>query len=134
MHDTWRLGRAEVCERFLKHLSNIVEDRPRENVPDNDPDFNVPCQCGGDNRSSNCLWIALDGWIQSGDLLLNVDGRNAISVKCRGMRPNAWHCGEGGLRTRTHDYIRHGTICLLSAMSCADGKLIDRTEQQPTHV
>ena len=42
--------------------------------------------------------------------------------------------GVGHVRTRTHDYMRHGTICLCAAMSYLEGKLIYRTEHKHTHV
>ena len=42
--------------------------------------------------------------------------------------------GCGHIRTRTHDYIRHGTVTLFAALSYLEGKLIYRTEQQHTHV
>ena len=42
--------------------------------------------------------------------------------------------GEGYICTRTHDYYRHGTVCLFAAMSYLEGKLIYRTEQAHTHV
>ena len=42
--------------------------------------------------------------------------------------------GVGHLRTRTHDYIRHGTVCLFAAMSYLEGKLIYRTEARHTHL
>lgn len=42
--------------------------------------------------------------------------------------------GVGEVRTKTHDYKRHGTITLFAAMSYLDGKLISRTEKQHTHV
>ena len=42
--------------------------------------------------------------------------------------------GVGELRTRTHDYKRHGTITLFAALNYLDGKLIARTEEQHTHV
>ena len=42
--------------------------------------------------------------------------------------------GVGELRTRTHDYKRHGTITLFAALNYLDGKLIARTEAQHTHV
>ncbi len=41
--------------------------------------------------------------------------------------------GVGELRTRTHDYKRHGTITLFAALNYLDGKLT-RTEEQHTHV
>ena len=42
--------------------------------------------------------------------------------------------GIGHIRTRTHDYVRHGTIALFAALNYLDGKLISRTEQKHTHV
>ncbi|MGH8626615.1 MAG: IS630 family transposase [Gammaproteobacteria bacterium] len=34
--------------------------------------------------------------------------------------------GIGHIRTRTHDYVRHGTITLFAALSYLDGKIISR--------
>ncbi len=42
--------------------------------------------------------------------------------------------GVGHVRTRTHDYIRHGTITLFAALNYLNGKLTYRTEQKHTHV
>jgi transposase len=42
--------------------------------------------------------------------------------------------GIGHIRTRTHDYTRHGTITLFAALNYLDGKLISRTERRHTHV
>jgi transposase len=42
--------------------------------------------------------------------------------------------GVGDIRTRTHDYRRHGTITLFAAMNYLDGKLIARLEAEHTHV
>jgi transposase len=42
--------------------------------------------------------------------------------------------GAGHIRTKTHDYIRHGTITLFAALNYLDGKIIGRTEDQHTHV
>lgn len=42
--------------------------------------------------------------------------------------------GVGHVRTRTHDYVRHGTITLFAALSYLDGKIISRTETHHTHV
>lgn len=42
--------------------------------------------------------------------------------------------GMGHIRTRTHDYWRHGTITLFAALNYLDGKLIARTERRHTHV
>lgn len=42
--------------------------------------------------------------------------------------------GIGHIRTRTHDYKRHGTITLFAALNYLDGKLISRTERHHTHI
>ena len=42
--------------------------------------------------------------------------------------------GIGHIRTRTHDYIRHGTITLFAALSYLDGKILSRIEARHTHV
>ena len=42
--------------------------------------------------------------------------------------------GIGQIRTPTHEYIRHRTVCLFAAMSNLEGKLIYRTEQKHAHV
>ena len=42
--------------------------------------------------------------------------------------------GVGHVATHTHDYRRHGTITLFTALNYLDGKLIRRTEQRHTHV
>ena len=42
--------------------------------------------------------------------------------------------GIGEIRTKTHDYKRHGTITLFAALNYLEGKLITGTERKHTHV
>ena len=42
--------------------------------------------------------------------------------------------GVGHIRTRTHDYYRHGTVTLFAALNYLDGKIIARAEARHTHV
>lgn len=42
--------------------------------------------------------------------------------------------GIGHIRTKTHDYKRHGTVTLFAALNYLEGKLITRTEIRHTHV
>ena len=42
--------------------------------------------------------------------------------------------GMGPIRTRTHDYRRHGTITLFAALNYLDGKILARSEARHTHV
>lgn len=41
--------------------------------------------------------------------------------------------GMGHVSTKTHDYIRHGTLTLFTALSYLDGKLISQTAKRHTH-
>ena len=41
--------------------------------------------------------------------------------------------GIGHIRTKTHDYTRHGTLTLFAALSYLDGRLISRTGKRHTH-
>jgi transposase len=42
--------------------------------------------------------------------------------------------GIGHIRTRTHDFIRHGTVTLFAALNYLDGKIISRIAQRHDHV
>jgi transposase len=42
--------------------------------------------------------------------------------------------GIGHVRTRTHDYTRHGTVTLFAALNYADGRILSSTAQQHTHL
>jgi transposase len=42
--------------------------------------------------------------------------------------------GLGHIRTRTHDYTRHGTLTLFAAMDYLDGKIFHNTAARHTHV
>ena len=42
--------------------------------------------------------------------------------------------GLGHIRTRTHDYIRHGTVTLFAALNYLDGKILSTTAEHHTHV
>lgn len=42
--------------------------------------------------------------------------------------------GVGHIRTRTHDYTRHGTVTLFAALNYLDGKVLSTTAQRHTNV
>lgn len=42
--------------------------------------------------------------------------------------------GMGHIKTKTHDYIRHGTLTLFTALNHLEGTLISRIENKHTHV
>lgn len=41
--------------------------------------------------------------------------------------------GMGHIRTKTHDYTRHGTLTLFAALNYLDGKILSRTAARHTH-
>lgn len=41
---------------------------------------------------------------------------------------------EGHVRTRTHDYIRNGTVTLFAALNYLDGRIISSTAERHTHI
>ena len=41
--------------------------------------------------------------------------------------------GIGHIRTKTHDYFRHGTVTLFAALNYLDGKVIAHTAEKHTH-
>lgn len=42
--------------------------------------------------------------------------------------------GIGHIRTRTHDYTRHGTVTLFAALNYLDGRILSTTAPRHTHV
>lgn len=42
--------------------------------------------------------------------------------------------GIGHIRTRTHDYTRHGTVTLFAALNYLDGRILSTTAPKHTHV
>ena len=42
--------------------------------------------------------------------------------------------GVGQIRTRTHDYTRHGTVTLFAALNYLDGKILSTTAPRHTHL
>jgi transposase len=41
--------------------------------------------------------------------------------------------GQGHVRTRTHDYYRHGTVCLFAALNYLEGKIISQIAPRHRH-
>lgn len=41
--------------------------------------------------------------------------------------------GVGHIRTKTHDYVRHGTLTLFAALNYLDGKILRQTAEKHTH-
>lgn len=57
-----------------------------------------------------------------------------VSVRRWNVPSRACPWGPADIRTRTHDYYRHGTVTLFAALNYLDGKILSRTEPRHTHV
>lgn len=93
VHDAWRLVRADLCERFLKHLCHEVEKRLRAEPFGAETDLRVRCRYGGERKYSNALWITRESWIRHEDTPSNEDGRHAIKLQSSKPGPNGWFWG-----------------------------------------
>lgn len=92
VHDAWPLVRAEICQRFLEHLRDIVDDRLKAMPAAFGDDVQVRCHYGGEKRWSNYLWITRDRWRRYDDLY---PGRTAVGIQSHHRQggPNGWLWG-----------------------------------------
>lgn len=89
VHDAWPVVRAELCERFLPHLRQVVEDR----LPKQLSDIKVQCRYRREKKYSSSLWITRDAWVRYDDLPSNRDGRTAIKLQSVRRGPTRWYWG-----------------------------------------
>ena len=61
-------------------------------------------------------------------VVISVDEKTQIQALGRTQRPLPMKPGHAG--TRTHDYRRNGTTCLLAALDTATGKVVGRTVER----
>ena len=95
VHDAWQVVRADVCERFLKHLRDAVEAGLRSEEPAGTArDFQVRCRYSREKGRRSVLWVNRQTWLQY-DGVPNVrDGRSAVAIQAsKGLRPNGWYWG-----------------------------------------
>jgi transposase len=87
-----------------------------------------------DKRFEEKLWDVIGLYLDPPEraLLLCCDEKSQCQALERTQPGLPLAVGE--IRTRTHDYTRHGTITLFAALNYLDGKLITRTEEEHTHV
>lgn len=77
------------------------------------------------------FWDIIGLYLEPPDkaLVLCCDEKSQCQALEREPNP-ACRLGIGHIRTRTHDYKRHGTITLFAALNYLEGKLITRTGVQ----
>ncbi len=87
-----------------------------------------------DPRFEEKFWDVIGLYLAPPDraLVLCCDEKSQCQALERTQR--ALPLGRGHCRTRTHDYVRHGTVTLFAALSYLEGKVFSRTEARHTHV
>ena len=99
----WPAVKHDVCQRFLEHLRDRVEERVRVAFPETADDLKVVCHYRGKKKWwSNYLCVYRYGWVRcEGALDLGSDGRTAVVLTCGGG-PNAWHWGVANGKGKDH--------------------------------
>ena len=99
----WPAVKHDVCQRFLGHLRDRVEERVREKLPEMADDLNVACHYRGKKKWwSSYLCVYRSGWVRcEGAFDLGSDGRTAVVLTCGGG-PNAWHWGVANGKGKDH--------------------------------
>ena len=92
VHDAWRVVRAEVCQRFLRHLRHRVEERLREEFPAT-RDLSVRWHYNDGRKNHIRLWISRDSWARSVSPGVVSDGCTMIMIHNSGRAPNGWYWG-----------------------------------------
>src|SRR5438034_31421 len=117
---------AEELSRRARATTVSVRDRQRAEI------IVLSAQGQTQQRIAEQLGIsrvAVNRWV--GRFALHrLDGLNDRAG--RGRKP--WlPLGIGHIRTRTHDYVRHGTLTLFAALNYLEGKLITRLAARHRH-
>ena len=92
VHDAWRAVRAEVCERFLRHLCRKVEKQVREEFSEMG-DLRVQCHYNDDRHSHIRLWVSRDSWVRLVPASAVTHGRTMIMLSNNSKAPNGWYWG-----------------------------------------
>ena len=103
VYESWPAIRNEVCERFLKRLCSLVEQRAKEEMKDIADDLDIGCEYGGEKRHSNWLWLSRKSWTDCGvecfgvrriAVVLHADYKNADGWWVGIRDPNDFHGDE----------------------------------------
>src|SRR5690242_6216229 len=86
-----------------------------------------------DKRFEEKLWDVIGLYLNPPDkaLVLCCDEKSQCQALER-TQPGL-PLGIGHIRTKTHDYVRHGTLTLFAALNYLDGRVLSTTAPQHTH-
>ena len=97
----WPAVKHDVCQRFLEHLRDRVEERVRVAFPEMAGDLDVGCHYGGGKNWSNYLRVYRYGWVPyEGVSDPRSDGRTAVMLECGRGGPTSWQWGVRGAKSK----------------------------------
>jgi transposase len=97
------------------------------------PHLSRTFKVSGDPQFELKFWDVIGVYLNPPDraLVLCCDEKSQCQALERTQR--GLPLGVGHVRTRTHDYTRHGTVTLFAALSYLDGKIFSQTASKHTH-
>jgi transposase len=129
-------GRSRWSVRSMAREVGISPDSVRRIWRDNDirPHLSRTFKLSNDPLFEQKFWDVIGLYLNPPEkaLVLCCDEKSQCQALER-TQPGL-PLGVGHIRTRTHDYERHGTITLFAALNYLEGKIISRTEDRHTHV
>src|SRR6202171_6241154 len=98
------------------------------------PHLSRTFKLSNDKRFEEKFWDVIGLYLNPADkaLVLCCDEKSqcqALERKQPGLP-----LGIGHIRTKTHDYIRHGTVTLFAALDYLEGKVFSRLDKKHTHI
>ena len=102
-------------------------------VNDIKPHLSRPFKLSNDKRFEEKFWDVIGLYLNPPDkaLVLCCDEKSQCQALER-TQPGL-PLGIGHIRTKTHDYVRHGTLTLFAALNYLEGKLITRLAPRHRH-
>ena len=85
----WPAIRDEVCERFLRHLGEVVAERASAGIA---PDLRVECRYGGRRKHSNMLVMYRAAWPRWQRQSYS-KGRMSVRMQAQEPGPYGWYWG-----------------------------------------
>lgn len=128
-------GRQRWSVRSMAKLTGVSKDTVQRVWQANEikPHLTRTFKLSRDPQFEAKFWDVIGLYLQPPDkaLVLCCDEKSQCQALER-SQPGL-PLGVGHVRTRTHDYIRHGTVTLFAALSYLDGKVFSQTAPRHTH-
>ena len=92
VYESWPAIRSEVCERFLKRLCSLIEQKTKEEMKYIANDLDIGCVYGGEKRHLNLLWLSRKSWTDCGNEYYGIR-RIAVLMQANLKDADGWWIG-----------------------------------------